>query len=217
MHKECGTSGGSKPVCIGNLRMGLISHLQQVDLDRTYIDGGVTVGGGRDTDSCFSLGASLLSGVPCIGCDLVGYLQQEHFLLSNQGTPLASCGSKNPATPLPHFLWAQCCQWPPLLSWHHLQQQFLQLPRLLGWSPETRGLCCTLDAHGVLDSSGQCAPACYSCSRSEVGSWTSYDPSPWVAGLQPVCCWGRREVEWQSTLGSWQRWQGSWTSSSEGR
>src|SRR5258708_27109063 len=47
----------------------------QVDLDRTYMDGGVTVGGSRDTDSCFSLGASLLSGVPHIGCDLVGYLQ----------------------------------------------------------------------------------------------------------------------------------------------
>ena len=77
------------------------------DLDRTYMDGGVTVGGGRDTDSHFSLGASLLSGVPHIRCDLAGYLQQEHFfLLSNWGAPLASCGSKNPATPLPHFLQA---------------------------------------------------------------------------------------------------------------
>ncbi len=47
----------------------------QADLDRTYIDGGVTVGGSRDTGSCFSLGASLLSGVPRIGCDLAGYLQ----------------------------------------------------------------------------------------------------------------------------------------------
>ena len=46
-----------------------------VDLDRTYMDGGVTVGGSRDTDSCFSLGVSLLSGVPCIRCDLAGYLQ----------------------------------------------------------------------------------------------------------------------------------------------
>src|SRR6266481_8881434 len=55
----------------------------QVDLDRMYMDGGVTVGGSRDTDSRFSLGATLLSGVPCIGCDLVGYLQQECFLLSN--------------------------------------------------------------------------------------------------------------------------------------
>jgi len=45
------------------------------DLDRTYIDGGATAGGSGDTDSHFSLGASLLSGVPCIGCDLVGYLQ----------------------------------------------------------------------------------------------------------------------------------------------
>src|SRR5258707_6118988 len=80
------------------------------DLDRTYMDGGVTVGGSGDSDSCFSLGASLFSGVPCIGCDLVGYLQQECFLLSNQGAPLASCRSKNPATPLPHFSQAQCCQ-----------------------------------------------------------------------------------------------------------
>src|SRR6266436_3539086 len=82
----------------------------QADLDRTYMDGGVTVGGSGDTDSRFSLGVSLLSGVPHIGCDLVGYLQQEHFLLSNRGTPLAGCRSKNPATPLPHFSWAQCCQ-----------------------------------------------------------------------------------------------------------
>src|SRR5258708_2157558 len=29
MHKECGTSGGSKPVCIGDLHMGLISRLHQ--------------------------------------------------------------------------------------------------------------------------------------------------------------------------------------------
>src|SRR5260370_42716349 len=45
------------------------------DLDRMYMDGGVTVGGSGDTDSCFSLGESLLSGVPHIGCDLAGYLQ----------------------------------------------------------------------------------------------------------------------------------------------
>src|SRR5258708_39395545 len=51
----------------------------QADLDRMYMDGGGTGGGSRDTDSCFSLGASLLSGVPHIGCDLAGYLQQEHF------------------------------------------------------------------------------------------------------------------------------------------
>src|SRR5258706_11090369 len=51
----------------------------RADLDRTYMDGGVTVGGSGDTDSHFSLGASLLSGVPHIGCDLVGYLQQELF------------------------------------------------------------------------------------------------------------------------------------------
>jgi len=82
----------------------------QVDLDRTYMDGGVTVGGSGDTDSHFSLGVSLLSGVPRIRHDLVGYLQQECFLLSNQGTPLTSCRSKNPATPLPHFLQAQCRQ-----------------------------------------------------------------------------------------------------------
>src|SRR5258708_2859676 len=87
----------------------------QVDLDRTYMDGGVTVGGSRDTDSHFSLGVSLLSGVPHIRCDLVGYLQRECFLLSNWGTPLASCGSKNPAPPLLHFSWARYCQWHPLL------------------------------------------------------------------------------------------------------
>src|SRR5258708_34376780 len=46
----------------------------QVDLDKTYMDGGATAGGSGDTDSCFSLGASLLSGVPHIGCELVGYL-----------------------------------------------------------------------------------------------------------------------------------------------
>src|SRR5258708_3049830 len=44
----------------------------QADLDRTYMDGGVTAGGRGDTDSHFFLGVSLLSGVPCIGCDLVG-------------------------------------------------------------------------------------------------------------------------------------------------
>src|SRR5258708_30498636 len=155
-----------------------------------YMDGGVTVGGSRDTDSRFSLGASLLSGVPHIRCDLAGYLQQERFLLSNWGAPLTGCGSKNPATPLPHFSWAQCHQWPPLLSWHHLQQQFLWLLRLLGWSLETGGLHCALDVRRVLDSSGQCALACYSCNRSKGGSWTSYNPSPWVAGLQLTCCLG---------------------------
>src|SRR5258707_4901353 len=82
----------------------------QADLDRTYMDGGVTVGGSRDTDSHFSLGVSLLSGVPHIRCDLVGYLQQECFLLSNQGAPLTGCRSKNPATPLLHFSQAQCHQ-----------------------------------------------------------------------------------------------------------
>ncbi len=46
-----------------------------MDLDKTYMDGGGTMGGTRDTDSCFFLGASLLSNVPCIGCDSVGYLQ----------------------------------------------------------------------------------------------------------------------------------------------
>src|SRR5258707_10167076 len=164
----------------------------QADLDRTYMDGGVTAGGSGDTDSHFSLGVSLLSGVPCIGCDLAGYLQQEHFLLSNQGTPLTSCGSKNPVTPLPRFSQARCCQWPPLLLWHHLRQQSLWLPQLLGWSLETRGLHCALDACKVPDSSRQYALACYNCSRSKVGSWTLYNPSPWVVGLQPVCCWGQR-------------------------
>ena len=46
-----------------------------VDLDRTYMDGGGTPGGSRGADSCFFLGASLLSNVPHIGCDSVGYLQ----------------------------------------------------------------------------------------------------------------------------------------------
>ncbi len=45
------------------------------DLDKTYMDGGGTVGGSGDTDSCFFLGVSLLSNVPHIGCDSVGYLQ----------------------------------------------------------------------------------------------------------------------------------------------
>src|SRR5258708_20048958 len=152
-----------------------------------YMDGGVTVGGSRDTDSRFSLGASLLSGVPHIRCDLAGYLQQERFLLSNWGAPLTGCGSKNPATPLPHFSWAQCHQWPPLLSWHHLQQQSLWLLRLLGWSPEARGLRCTLCVCRVPVSSGQCALACCNCSRSVAASWTSYVPSPWVVGLLLVC------------------------------
>ena len=50
------------------------------DLDRTYMDGGGTVGGGGGgTDSCFTLGVSLLSDVPCNGCDSVGYLQREFF------------------------------------------------------------------------------------------------------------------------------------------
>src|SRR5260370_2386065 len=93
------------------------------------------------------------------------------------------------------------------------------------WSPETRGLHCTLDACGVPDSSGQCAPACYSCNRSEGGSWTLYNPSPWVVGPQLTCCWGwgawvmsgwrmeQRGAEQQSTLGLW--WS-SWMSSPEG-
>ena len=44
----------------------------QADLDKTYMDGGRTVGGSRGTD-CFFLGASLLSNVPHIGCDSAGY------------------------------------------------------------------------------------------------------------------------------------------------
>ena len=156
------------------------------DLDRMYMDGGGTAGGSRGTGSCFTLGASLLSGVPRNGCDSVGYLQRECFLLGNWGTPLTSWRSKNPATPLPCFLQARHHQWPPLLSWHHLQQQSLWLLQLLGWSPETGGLCCTLTVHGVPDSSRQCALACYSCNRSEGGSWTSHNPSPWVV-VQPAC------------------------------
>ncbi len=47
----------------------------QADLDKMYMDGGGTAGGSRGTDPCFFLGASLLSNVPCIGCDSAGYLQ----------------------------------------------------------------------------------------------------------------------------------------------
>ena len=47
----------------------------QADLDRMYMDGRGTVGGSRGADSCFFLGVSLLSNVPHIGCDSVGYLQ----------------------------------------------------------------------------------------------------------------------------------------------
>ncbi len=46
-----------------------------VDLDKMYMEGGGTAGGSRGTDSCFFLGVSLLSNVPHIGCDSVGYLQ----------------------------------------------------------------------------------------------------------------------------------------------
>src|SRR5258705_12843694 len=92
------------------VRSSMLILRAQADLDRMYMDGGATAGGSGDTDSHFSLGASLLSGVPRIGSDLVGHLQQECFLLSNWGAPLTSCRSKNPAPPLPHFLWAQCHQ-----------------------------------------------------------------------------------------------------------
>ena len=47
----------------------------RADLDRTYMDGGGTAGGSGGMDSCFILGASLLSDVPCNRCDSVGYLQ----------------------------------------------------------------------------------------------------------------------------------------------
>src|SRR5258708_32603957 len=36
MHKECGTSGGSKPVHIGDLCMGLISHLHRLFLEHVW-------------------------------------------------------------------------------------------------------------------------------------------------------------------------------------
>ena len=39
-----------------------------------------------------------------------GIYSENIFLLSNWGAPLASCGSKNPVTPLPCFLQAQCHQ-----------------------------------------------------------------------------------------------------------
>src|SRR5258707_15116026 len=77
------------------------------DLDRMYMDGGLTVGGSGDTDSCFSLGVSLLSGVPHIGCDLAGYLQQGHFLLQ--------CRS-----PISHTFFAS-----NKLLFHHLQILYL--------------------------------------------------------------------------------------------
>ena len=57
------------------VRSSMLILRAQADLDRMYMDGGVTAGGSGDTDSHFSLGASLLSGVPHIGCDLSGYLQ----------------------------------------------------------------------------------------------------------------------------------------------
>ena len=47
----------------------------RTDLDRTYMDGGGIAGGSGGTDSRFSLCASLFSSVPCIKCDLAGYLQ----------------------------------------------------------------------------------------------------------------------------------------------
>ena len=68
----------------------------QADLDRMYMDRVGTVGINGGTCSCFSPGASLLSGIPCIGYDLVGYLRQEQTLLGNWGIPLTGCGSKNP-------------------------------------------------------------------------------------------------------------------------
>src|SRR5258707_14039914 len=40
----------------------------------------------------------------------------------------------------------------------------------------------------VPDSCGQCALACYSCNRPEVGSWTSCNLSPWVAAQWLTCC-----------------------------
>ncbi len=150
---------------------------------------GGTAGNSRGTGSCFSLSASLLSDVPCIGCDLVGYLQWEWFLLSNWGTPLASCGPKNPATPLPHLSQVQHYQQPPLLTWCPLWKQSLWPLQSLRWFPET-GVHCALNVHGVLGSCRQCALACYSCNRSKGDSWTSYSLSPWVAALWPTCCWG---------------------------
>ncbi len=54
------------------------------DLDRMYMDGGGTAGGSRGTDSCFFLGASLLSDVPCTGCDLAGYLCTIRVIFTRQ-------------------------------------------------------------------------------------------------------------------------------------
>src|SRR5258707_512084 len=129
----------------------------QVDLDRTYMDGGGTVGGSRDTDSCFSLGASLLSGVPHIGCGLAGYLQREHFLLSNWGCPFSSFWSKNPVTPLPCFPWARCHQWP--LSSHGItsNSNSYSFHNCLD-GLQRQGVCIVPSMFGVPGSSGQCAP-----------------------------------------------------------
>src|SRR5258708_6524024 len=48
---------------------------QRGGFQRMLLGGGGTAGGNGDTGSCFFLGVSVLSDVPCIGCDLVGYLQ----------------------------------------------------------------------------------------------------------------------------------------------
>src|SRR5260221_8400912 len=56
----------------------------QADLDKMYMDGGGTAGGSGGTDSCFFLGVSLLSNVPRIGCDSVGYLKWKRFLLNQE-------------------------------------------------------------------------------------------------------------------------------------
>src|SRR5260221_1427788 len=57
------------------VRSSMLMLRAWADLDRTYMDGGATVGDSGDTDSHFSPGVSLLSGVPHIRCDSAGYLQ----------------------------------------------------------------------------------------------------------------------------------------------
>ena len=60
--------------------MEFYTHVEGAGRLRQDIYGwGVTAGGSGDTDSHFFLGASSLSGVPHIRCDLAGYLQENVF------------------------------------------------------------------------------------------------------------------------------------------
>src|SRR5258707_11384824 len=55
-----------------------------------------------------------------------------------------------------------------------------------GHSPSSGGYTC--DAV-LLDRTVAEHDTCYSCNRSMGGSWTSYNLSPWVVGLQLTCCY----------------------------